>query len=199
MDGKAYISHLAGIASLMEWIYANQRAGYAIEQTESGIWVDELLARRFIFGAPGKRRFGKNLFIGAQRREAIFLKLLRIARVVVRSEERAVHLICPLVPGDGGEHPDIPHFSISFRLEAVEFPEMISDQRRLDCRGFWIDENGEIVVGKKAILWTLPVSAKLKSDPVFEESDLAQDTSFAAISRIRVGASGGSRLRSEAA
>ncbi len=185
MDGKAYISHLAGIASLMEWIYASQRAGYSVEQTQDGVWIDPLLGRRFLFGSPARRRSGKNLFIGAQRREAIFLKLLRISRVAVRSEERALHLICPLVPGDGGEHPDIPPFTISFRMESHDFPQIIAKQKRLDCRGFWIDETGEIVVGKKAILWTAPVMAKSQDSPLFEPSDLSSETTFSEISPLR--------------
>lgn len=186
MNGKDYLEHLAGIASLMEWMLANEKAGYTFRPQGDELCLNEQVTRRFIIGVPRSKRWGKHPFLGAQRREAVFLRLIKISRVAVREDDSKLHLIVPSMRGDGQNYPDLPAFVISLAFDHIEKAKILTQTRQLECRGFWIDEGGEVEIGSKAMIWSLPLISMPKDAPLLSPEDHSEGPSFKDLIRMKL-------------
>ena len=188
MNGKQYLEHMAGIANLLEWIIVNERLGYSFEYEPDRVVLDEQVTRRFLIGVPKNKRFGKFPFIAAQKREAVFLRLLNITRAIVRESDAHLHLVVSGVQGDGENYPDLPPFILSLGFDHPDKGSIIAQASNLDCRGFWIDEDGTIEVGTKAVLWNKPLLHLPAGVALLDEIDHTDGPSFADIIRMKIDA-----------
>lgn len=186
MNGKDYLEHLAGIASLMEWMLANEKAGYRFRPQGDELCLDEQITRRFIIGVPRSKRWGKSPFLGAQRREAVFLKLLKIGRAVVREGDSKLYLVVPTMRGDGMNYPDLPAFVVSLAFDDAEKAAILSQTREIECRGFWIDDNGQVEISSKSMIWTLPLNSLPKDAPLLTDEDQSDGLSFKDLIRLKL-------------
>lgn len=188
MNGKQYLEHMAGIANLLEWIIVNERLGYAFRYEADRLVLDEQITRRFLIGVPKNKKFGKAPFLAAQKREAVFLRLLNITRAIVRDGDPYLHLVISGVQGDGENYSDLPPFVISMAFDHPEKAAIIAEGGTIDCRGFWIDDNGNIEVGTKAILWNKPLLSMPNTLPLLDEIDHTQGPTFEDIIRMKIDA-----------
>lgn len=188
MNGKQYLEHMAGIANLLEWTIANERIGYQFLYESDRIILDEQITRRFLIGVPKSKKFGKAPFIAAQKREAVFLRLLNITRAIVRDNDPQLHLVVSGVRGDGQNYPDLPPFVISLGFDHPDKGAIISQSNSLDCRGFWIDDNGTIEVGTKAVLWNKPLITLPEKTPLLDDVDQTDGPSFEDLIRMKIDA-----------
>lgn len=186
MNGKQYLEHMAGLANLLEWLVINEKLGYQFGYEDDRLILDEQVTRRFLIGVPKKRKLGENPFVAAQKREAIFLRLLNITRAVIRDGDRHLHLVISGVKGDGENYSDLPPFILSLAFDLEEKGSILSQARALDCRGFWIDENGESEVGGKAVLWTKPLITVPSGMSLLEASDHTDGPTFSDIIRMKI-------------
>lgn len=186
MDGKKYLEHMAGIASLMEWMIANEKLGYHFHFDGERLVCDAQVTRRFLIGVPRSKKFGKYPFLAAQRREAVFLRLLNISRCVIREGDPHLHLIVGAVLGDGSQYPDLPPFVLSLAFDHTEKAEVIARSAQLDCRGFWLDDNGAIEIGTKAILWNLPLISMPAKATLLDASDHPNGPTFEDLIRLKI-------------
>lgn len=188
MNGKEYLEHLAGIASLMEWMLTNEKAGYTFRPEGDQLVFNEQVTRRFIIGVPRSKRWGKFPFLGAQRREAVFLRLLKIGRVAIRDADTKLHLIIPSIRGDGANYPDLPAFVISLTFDHSDKATILKQTKELECRGFWIDDNGSVEIGNKAKLWSLPLLNLPKNAPLLDDQDHSDGPSFKDLMMMKIDA-----------
>lgn len=188
MNGTQYLEHMAGIANLLEWIIVNERLGYEFRYEADRIIFDEQVTRRFLIGVPKNKKFGKHPFLAAQKREAVFLRLLNITRAIVREDDPHLHLVISGVQGDGENYSDLPPFVISMAFDHPEKASIIAAGGSLDCRGFWIDDNGAAEVGTKAVLWNKPLLAMPADLPLIDEVDHTSGPSFEDIIRMKIDA-----------
>ena len=177
---------MAGIANLLEWIIVNEKAGYSFNYTPIGITFDEQVTRRFIIGIPRSKKFGKNPFLGTQRREAVFLKLLNITRAVIRENDNHLHLIASGLKGDGLNYPDLPPFVISMAFDNKEKAAIIAQAAAIDCRGYWIDDNNQIEIGAKAIIWSKPLLTLPEKAELIDSVDETDGPTFSDIIRMKI-------------
>lgn len=186
MDSKKYLEHTAGIANLLEWLVINEKLGYQFVYERDRVVFDAQVTRRFLIGVPKSKKFGSCPFIAAQRRESIFLRLLNITRAIVREGDNHLHLVISGVKGDGQTYSDLPPFVLSMAFDNSEKGVIISQANTLDCRGFWIDEQGNVEVGSKAILWKKPLLALPADLPLLDKIDHTGGPSFSDIIRMKI-------------
>jgi hypothetical protein len=177
---------MAGIANLLDWIIANERIGYKFTYEQDRIIFNEQITRRFLVGIPKSKRFGKFPFFAVQKREAVFFRLLNITRTIVRESDTQIHFIISGVSGDGSNYPDLPPFVMSLCFDHPEKGEIISQATAIDCRGFWIDDDGTIEVGTKAILWNKPLLRTPADTPLLQQNDQTNGPSFQDLIRMKI-------------
>ena len=188
MNGKQYLEHMAGIANFLEWMIINEKSGYSFSYEPTRVILDEQVTRRFLVGIPKNKKNGKFPFLAAQKREAVFLRLLNITRVIIRKNDPHLHLVISGVQGDAENYPDLPPFIISMCFDNPEKGQIISQARSLDCRGFWIDDNNSIEIGAKAVLWTKPLLFLDESAALLDEVDITEGPSFEDLIRMKIDA-----------
>lgn len=179
---------MAGIANLLEWIIVNERLGFEFSYENDRLILNEQITRRFLVGIPKNKKFGKFPFIAAQKREAVFLRLLNITRAIVREQEQQLHLVVSGLSGDGQNYPDLPPFIISLGFDHPDKGAIISQACNLDCRGFWIDDNGTVEIGTKAILWTKPLVSLPAGTQLLADIDQTDGPSFSDLIRMKIDA-----------
>lgn len=186
MNGKQYLEHMAGIANMLEWIIVNEKQGYRFEYEKDRIIFNEQVTRRFLIGIPKNKKFGKFPFIAAQKREAVFLRLLNITRVVIRNNDPQLHLVVSGIRGDGENYPDLPPFILSLCFDHPDKGAIISQAQSLDCRGFWIDDAGNMEIGTKAVLWSKPLFSLPAATVLLDEIDHTDGPSFEDLIRMKI-------------
>jgi hypothetical protein len=188
INGKQYLEHMAGIANLLEWIIVNERDGYRFVYERDRLVLDEQVTRRFLIGVPKNKKFGQHPFIAAQKREAVFLRLLNITRAIVREGDQHLHLVVSGVRGDGQDYPDLPPFVLSLGFDHPDKGSIIAESNRLDCRGFWIDDNEQIEIGAKAVLWNKPLLSLPATMQLLDDIDRTEGPSFEDLIRMKIDA-----------
>jgi hypothetical protein len=186
MNGKQYLEHMAGIANLLEWIIVNEKLGYDFHYEDDRVILNEQITSRFLIGVPKSKKFGRHPFIATQKREAVFLRLLNITRLIVRQGDYHLHLVVSGVKGDGETYPDLPPFVVSLAFDHPEKSDIISQAQSIDCRGFWIDENDSIEIGSKAILWNKPLLMLPAGAPLLDKFDETDGPTFSDIIRMKI-------------
>lgn len=186
MNGKQYLEHMAGIANLLEWIIANEKMGYDFQYEDDRVVLNEQITQRFLVGVPKNKKFGRHPFIGAQKREAVFLRLLNITRAIVRERDSHLHLVVSGVKGDGANYPDLPPFALSLAFDHPEKCGILSQAQSIDCRGFWIDQNDAIEIGSKAILWNKPLLMLPAAAPLLDKIDQTDGPTFSDLIRMKI-------------
>ena len=188
MNGTQYLEHMAGIANFLEWMIINEKNGHRFTYEATRVILDEQITRRFLVGIPKHKKNGKFPFLAAQKREAVFLRLLNITRVIVRNNDSHLHLVISGMQGDNENFPDLPPFVISLRFDNKEKGQIISQATSLDCRGFWIDDNNSVEIGTKAVLWTKPLLFLDEKAELLSDVDITNGPSFEDLVRMKIDA-----------
>lgn len=188
MDSKQYLEHMAGVANLLEWIISNERDGHTFRYEEDRIILDEQITSRFLIGIPRSKKFGQHPFIAAQKREAVFLRLLNITRAIVRDEDSSLHLVVSGIRGDGQDYPDLPPFVLSLGFDHPEKGSIMAQSNSLDCRGFWIDDNQNVEIGSKDVVWNKPLLTLPKNTQLIDDIDRTDGPSFQDLIRMKIDA-----------
>lgn len=189
MNGPQYLQHLAGITNLMQWMHANETAGYDFKVVQDQIIFNDIVSNRFIIGVPRNQKWGKRPFLGVQKEEGVFLGLLNISRLVTREKDSKLHLIVPSCQAQVSEdhadqYPPLPPFVISLTLDHPDKIEALKITDHLDCRSFWIDD-GNVEIGNKSLLWTHPIFHLQENAPLLTAEDLDDGLQFSDLLNLK--------------
>ena len=185
-NARTYLEHLSGMAALVEWLAEGKRAGIDFDVTPTAVSIPNRASNRFCLGVPRSRRWGRHPFIAVQRREALFFKLLKIARAVIVRGDNKIHFITKAVRGDQENYPDIPPFVISVSMDSHDKTAMLSSAKSIQCRGFWFNDMGEIEISIKAVFWSVPISVVEKGAPLLTAADMSEGPSLSELVRMKI-------------
>ena len=187
MDSSQYIKHVAGIAALMDWMEINRKKGYEFVHDTDGVIFSVQTSSRFLVGTPPNKKFSKHPFFAVQRPESYFLGLLHFTRALIREDEAALYLFCPIIRGDQFEYPDIPPFYIQINFNHLDKVKALSQAQHLDCCRFWFD-NQQIQVALKDHLWSIPLVKMAQNEPIISDSEKRGAIDFKELMKQKISA-----------
>lgn len=162
------------MSSLLEWLYLHKKSGYKFLQYEHGIVLDLQFANKFLLGIPKNKKWGKNPFIAVQRREAIFLNLLNIDKILIKKQSPKIHFLCKGIPGLGSQFPSIPPFYITLTLDVAQKSDTISLSKNIDLRGYWFDD-GNIEIATNEVVWSRPIEIISSEKEILSHMNIGQE------------------------
>lgn len=173
------IRHVAGLASLMDWMERWRHDIGAIDRQGQVIYLGERPSERFAIALPRKRVFGRAPSLLFQPEEAEWGTQIRWARI--QQVEQGLALVAQRQVGVG-ELPTLPCFALVIQLrgQAAEVP--FEKAGRLDLRKLWCNEGQWQVEGGNPFQ-ALTVSPA--SEPLLSLDDLREGVTFKELVRQR--------------
>lgn len=145
-----YLTHLAGIASLLSWI--GRAAPLVNPPTAEGSWVHvgPVLSRRIVLGLPLRRRYGFHPFLAFQADERVWVDRIQWKRAVHISGTQSLVLVARAFHAEDETTVDLPAFGVHLEFDDSRKTQAALSTGRLEARSLRFDAAGVAHIGRHA-------------------------------------------------